>query len=40
MICSRECKPRWVAGKGSFNGWRLLLCSRHQIIHKMKKEEE
>lgn len=36
--CYPDCKPRWVKGKGSFKGWRLLLCKQHQIIHKMKQE--
>jgi hypothetical protein len=36
-MCDKNCKPKWVKGKGSFLGWNLLLCSLHQIIHKMIK---
>lgn len=37
--CNSHCKPTWVKGKGSFVGYKLLLCKEHQIIHKMKKVE-
>jgi len=36
-MCNKNCKTRWVKGKGSFAGWKLLLCKEHQIIHSMKK---
>ncbi len=39
-MCNKECKPKWVIGRGSFKGWKLLLCKKHQIIHKMKKISE
>lgn len=31
--CNPSCKPRWVNGKGSFDGWQLKFCYTHQIIH-------
>lgn len=36
-MCDKNCKPKWVTGKGSFIGWKLHLCNKHQIIHAMKK---
>jgi hypothetical protein len=36
-VCDKTCRPRWVIGKGSNKGWRIKLCSKHQIIHETKK---
>lgn len=36
-MCNKNCKPKWVIGKGSFIEWKLKLYKKHQIIHAMKQ---
>ena len=35
-----DCRVRYVDGRGSFRGWRLKLCTVHQVIVKMWKKGE
>lgn len=38
FVCNKNCKLKWVVGKGSFIGYKLLLCKKHQIIYKTIKD--
>ena len=38
--CDNLCKLHWETGRGTFIGYRLLICKEHQIIHKMEKINE